>query len=139
MSLLKVPVSLNDHIQGDENALVTLVEYGDYECPYCGRAYPVVKAVQKHFGPQLMFVFRNFPLTQIHPLAEPAAEAAEFAGSRGRFWEMHDGIYENQERLSLPLLRTCRTVGFTPGRCAGCKCGSRILAENPQGPSRRCV
>ena len=104
MSLLKVPVSLNDHIQGDENALVTLVEYGDYECPYCGRAYPVVKAVQKHFGPQLMFVFRNFPLTQIHPLAEPAAEAAEFAGSRGRFWEMHDGIYENQERLSLPLL-----------------------------------
>ena len=104
MSPLKVPVSLNDHIQGDENALVTLVEYGDYECPYCGRAYPVVKTVQKHFGPQLRFVFRNFPLTQIHPLAEPAAEAAEFAGSRGRFWEMHDGIYENQERLSLPLL-----------------------------------
>jgi len=104
MSLLKVPVSPSDHIQGDENAPVTLVEYGDYECPYCGRAYSIVKAVQKHYGPQLRFVFRNFPLTQIHPLAEPAAEAAEFAGSRGRFWEMHDGIYENQGRLSLRLL-----------------------------------
>src|SRR2546421_10571611 len=140
MSLLKVPVSLNDHIQGDENALVTLVEYGDYECPYCGRAYPVVKTVQKHFGPQLRFVFRNFPLTQIHPLAEPAAEAAEFAGSRGRFWEMHDGIYENQERLSLPpSVRTCGTAWFTAGRFAGRNRGPRILTENPQGPSRRCA
>jgi len=104
MSMLKVPVSPDDHIQGDEHALVTLVEYGDYECPHCGRAYPIIKEVQNHYGRRLRFVFRNFPLTQIHPLAEPAAETAELAGAHGRFWEMHDGIYEDQDRLSLKLL-----------------------------------
>jgi protein-disulfide isomerase len=104
MSTLKVPVSPSDHIQGDEHALVTLVEYGDYECPHCGRAYHIVKALQEHYGSQFRLVFRNFPLTQVHPLAEPAAEAAEFAGARKRFWEMHDGIYENQGRLSVRLL-----------------------------------
>src|SRR6266850_7693680 len=104
MSTLKIPVSPSDHIQGHAHALVTLVEYGDYECPHCGRAYHIVKALQEHYGPQLRFVFRNFPLTQIHPLAEPAAEAAEFAGTHKRFWEMHDGIYENQDRLSARLL-----------------------------------
>jgi protein-disulfide isomerase len=103
MSVLQVPVSTDDHIQGDQHALVTLVEYGDYECPYCGQAYPVVKAVQKHFGKRLRFVFRNFPLTQMHPNAESAAETAEFAGAHGRFWEMHDALYENQETLSVPL------------------------------------
>ena len=103
MSVLQVPVSTDDHIQGDQHAPATLVEYGDYECPYCGQAYPVVKAVQKHFGKRLRFVFRNFPLTQIHPNAESAAETAEFAGAHGRFWEMHDGLYENQETLSVPL------------------------------------
>ena len=103
-TVLKVPVTPNDHIQGDENAPITLVEYGDYQCPFCGRAYYVIKALQQRYGPELKFVFRNFPLTQIHPLAEPAAEAAEFADSRGRFWEMHDAIYENQDSLSIPLL-----------------------------------
>ena len=101
--MLKVPVTSNDHIQGDEHAPVTLVEYGDYQCPYCGRAYYIIKALQQHYGPQLKFVFRNFPLTQVHPLAEPAAEAAEFAGAHERFWEMHDAIYENQDRLGIPL------------------------------------
>ena len=104
MAKLKVPVTPDDHIQGPENAPVTLLEYGDYECPYCGRAYPIVKALQGDFGEQLRFVFRHFPLAQIHPLAEPAAKAAEFAGSRGRFWEMHDRLYENQSRLGVPLL-----------------------------------
>ena len=117
MSVLKVPVSSNDHIQGDEHALVTLVEYGDYECPHCGRAYHIVKALQKHYGPQLRFVFRNFPLTQIHPLAEPAAEAAEFAGTHKRFWEMHDGIYENQDRLSVRILsEMAERLGLTAER-----------------------
>jgi protein-disulfide isomerase len=100
MANLKVPVTSTDHTLGDEQAAVTLVEYGDYECPHCGHAHPIVNAVRKHFGKQLRFVFRNFPLTEIHPQAEAAAEAAEFAGAQGRFWEMHDGIFENQSRLS---------------------------------------
>jgi protein-disulfide isomerase len=104
MADLKVPVNETDHVQGPEDAPVTLLEYGDYECPHCGRAHPIVKQVQKHFGKRLRFVFRNFPLTQIHPMAEPAAEAAEFAAAHGKFWEMHDGIFENQDELGLPLL-----------------------------------
>jgi protein-disulfide isomerase len=104
MASLKAPVTPEDHVQGDPNAELTLLEYGDYECPHCGRAHPIVKRVQKHFGRRLRFVFRNFPLTQIHPNAEAAAETAEFAGANGRFWEMHDLIYENQERLAPPLL-----------------------------------
>jgi protein-disulfide isomerase len=104
MAMWKVPVTSDDHIQGVENASVTLLEYGDYECPYCGRAYSVIKKLQEHYGQQLRFVFRNFPLSQIHPYAEPAAEAAEFASAHGRFWEMHDDIYENQSRLGMPLL-----------------------------------
>ena len=101
MSILQIPVTSADHIQGDPHAHVTLVEYGDYECPSCGLAYPIVKAVQKHFGKRLRFVFRNFPLTQVHPQAENAAETAEFAGAHDHFWEMHDGLYENQDALGL--------------------------------------
>ncbi len=104
MATLKVPVTTEDHSQGNEKALITLVEYGDYECPFCGRAYPIVKELQRYFGDRLRFVFRNFPLTNIHHFAEVAAETAEFAANHYRFWEMHDLIYENQESLSLPLL-----------------------------------
>ena len=103
MSKLKAPVTSEDHIQGPEEADVTLLEYGDYECPHCGRAYPIVKRIQKHFGKRLRFVFRNFPLGEIHPHAEAAAESAEFAGAQGKFWEMHDLLFENQERLGEPL------------------------------------
>jgi protein-disulfide isomerase len=99
MTKLSVPVSAKDHRQGDPDAPCTLVEYGDYQCPSCGQAYPIVKRVQKHYGKRLSFVFRNFPLTQMHPFAEPAAETAEFAGANGKFWGMHDLIYENQARL----------------------------------------
>ena len=104
MTTLKVPVSVDDHIQGPENAPITLVEYGDYQCSFCGQAYYVIKELQDHFGDKLRFVFRNFPLTEIHPLAKVAAETAEFSGRHGHFWEMHDLIYENQELLSVPLL-----------------------------------
>jgi protein-disulfide isomerase len=104
MSKLKVPVGPDDHVQGDPAAACTLVEYGDYECPYCGLVHPTVKRVQKHFGKRLRFVFRHFPLTQMHPFAEPAAETAEFAGAHKKFWEMHDLLYENQDRLDLALL-----------------------------------
>jgi protein-disulfide isomerase len=96
---LKPPIGENDHVQGPANAPVTIVEYGDYECPYCGEAYPVTKALQKRLGDQLRFVFRNFPLSEMHPHAENAAEAAEAAGAQGKFWEMHDMLYENQAAL----------------------------------------
>ena len=95
MAKLSVAVNEHDHVQGADDAPVTLVEYGDYECPSCGDAYEVVKRVQKHFGAKLRFVFRNFPLEQ-HQFAMPAAETAEFADSEGKFWEMHDALFENQ-------------------------------------------
>ena len=95
-AMLKVPVNSNDHTQGPSDAPVTLVEYGDYECPHCARAHPVLKLVLRRLGDRLRFVFRNFPLTELHPHAELAAEAAEAAGTRGRFWEMHDMIYDHQ-------------------------------------------
>ena len=97
---LSLPVSERDHAQGPADAPVTLVEYGDYECPYCGRAYPIVKQVQAWLGAQLRFVFRNFPLRELHPHAQHAAEAAEAAGAQGRFWDMHDHIFEHQRALS---------------------------------------
>jgi protein-disulfide isomerase len=88
-----------DHIEGPADASVTLLEYGDYECPYCGAAYPQVKQVQQALGDRLRFVFRNFPITTAHPHAELAAEAAEAAAAQGRFWPMHDLLYENQRHL----------------------------------------
>ena len=103
MSTLKIAVGPDDHAQGDEHATCTLVEYGDYECPHCATAVPIVVRLQEHFGGKLQLIFRNFPLTQIHPQAQAAAETAEFAGSLGKFWEMHDLLFENQENLGLDL------------------------------------
>jgi protein-disulfide isomerase len=100
-AVLATPVSEDrDHIQGPADAAVTLLEYGDYECPYCGAAYPIVKEVQARMGDRLRFVFRNFPISTSHPHAEQAAEAAEAAAAQGRFWQMHDVLFENQKRLS---------------------------------------
>ncbi|WP_419804981.1 DsbA family protein [Terriglobus sp.] len=99
MADLKVPVGSDDHCAGEDDAAVTLVEYGDYQCPDCGVAYPVVKQLQKHFGDKLRFVYRNFPLP-MHEFAEAAAETAEFAGSKGKFWEMHDALFEHQDEFS---------------------------------------
>jgi protein-disulfide isomerase len=96
---LSVPVSPRDHMQGSPDADVKLVEYGDFECPYCGAAHQIIKQIQQILGDQLCFVFRHFPLTQIHPHAERAAEAAETAGAQGRFWSMHDLLFENQQTL----------------------------------------
>jgi protein-disulfide isomerase len=98
------PVSARDHAEGPAGAPLTLVEYGDYQCPYCGAAYPVVKRVQKTLGKKLRFVFRNFPLTQAHPYALIAAEAAEAAALQGRFWEMHDLLYEQQSFLEPDII-----------------------------------
>ena len=101
MSELRLAVSADrDHIEGSENAPVTLVEYGDYECPYCGQAYPIVKQVQAEMGDALRFVFRNFPLAELHKHAQHAAESAESAGAKGAFWPMHDILFEKQKALA---------------------------------------
>lgn len=96
---LTVPVNEADHIRGSAMAPVTLVEYGDYECPYCGMAHLVIQKIQQRMGDQLRFVYRHFPLTMIHPHSEDAAEAAEAAGARGKFWQMHDVLFSNQHAL----------------------------------------
>jgi protein-disulfide isomerase len=114
MSRLRIPVSADDHIQGDLLAVAVLVEYGDYQCPYCGEVHPVVKQLQRMFGADLCLVFRNFPLNEAHPEAETAAETAEFAGAYGRFWEAHDALFENQNALS-PMLypELAKTLGLS--------------------------
>lgn len=96
---LHVPVSKDDHIQGPEDAPLELLEYGDYECPFCGMAFPIIKRLQGVLGKDLRFVFRNFPLAVQHPHAMDAARAAEAAGLQGKFWDMHDLLYENQRNL----------------------------------------
>jgi protein-disulfide isomerase len=98
--LSTLPVKGHDHIQGSIDAPYALVEYGDYQCPYCGDAHEVVKALQERLGDQLCFAFRNFPLVDIHEYAEHAAEAAESAAAHGRFWEMHALLFENQNALA---------------------------------------
>ncbi len=112
---LTPPVTARDHAQGHAEAPVTLVEYGDYECPHCGRAYRMVKAVQRSMGGNLRFVFRNFPLTRSHEHAEHAAEMAEAAGDRGKFWEMHDLLFEHQDALEDEnLVAYATTLGIDP-------------------------
>ena len=116
---LTVPVSERDHLKGSPTASVTLVEYGDFQCPYCGAAHPIVKEVQRLMGDDLLFAFRHFPLTQVHRHAGIAAEAAEAAGAQGRFWEMHDELFEHQDHLSPPdLLGHAEAVGLDVDRFA---------------------
>lgn len=99
MNKLNPPVGPGDHILGDPEAPVTLLEFGDYECPFCGRAHLVLQEVLPQVSPEVRFVFRNFPLAEMHPHALAAAEAAEAAGAQGKFWEMHHMLYENQTAL----------------------------------------
>jgi len=119
-AVLTLPVSEErDHVRRPSYAPVTLVEYGDYECPYCGEAYPIVKAVQEQMGEQLRFVFRNFPLTNSHPHAQHAAESAEAAAVQARFWEMHDHLFEHQRALEdAHLAQYAREVGLDESRFA---------------------
>jgi protein-disulfide isomerase len=113
MSTLSPPVSERDHVVGPADARVTLVEYGDFECPHCGALHPIVQAARKAFGGNLRFVFRHFPLRSSHPHALAAAKAAEAAGEQGRFWEMHDRLYRHQTALSdADLERHAREVGL---------------------------
>lgn len=118
--VLALPVGDRDHIQGLADAPVTLVEYGDFECPYCRQAYPIVKEVQRRVGPRLRFVFRNFPLTELHPHAQHAAEAAEAAGAQGAFWQMHGRLFERQFALEDDnLIEYARDLGLDADRLAG--------------------
>ena len=96
---LAVPVSERDHTIGSASAPVTLVEYGDYECPHCGRALPHLEGIRRYMGDKLRFVYRHFPLAEAHPHARNAAEAAEAADAQGKFWEMHRTLFENQGAL----------------------------------------
>ena len=100
MARLTIPVGDDDHVRGPEQAPVTLVEYGDYQCPYCGMAYPIVNDLLRLRSESVRFVFRHFPLTNVHPYAELAAEVAEAAGSRDRFWPMHDWLFEHQRNIN---------------------------------------
>jgi len=108
---LKPPVNNKDHIGLNKNALLELVEYGDYECPDCRRAYALIKKIRQKMGDDLKFVFRNFPLTEIHPNAINAALAAEAAALQNKFWDMHDIIFQNQAHLkSEDLLFYAKTI-----------------------------
>lgn len=114
---LTIPVGERDHVMGPETASVTLVEYGDYECPYCRAAVPIVTELQALLGEQLRFVFRHFPVTNVHPHAERAAEAAEAAGAQGRFWDMHAYLFEHHDVLDREhLVRHAADLGLDAER-----------------------
>jgi protein-disulfide isomerase len=104
MTELRIPISEHDHLIGSVDAPVTLVEYGDYQCPHCQAAWPQVELVLRQFGNGLCYAYRHFPIITAHPLAKPAAEAAEFAGRYDLFWGMHSAIYEHGHQLSGQLL-----------------------------------
>jgi protein-disulfide isomerase len=109
---LAQPIGPEDHVTGPPNAAVTLVEYGDFECPHCGAAYPIVERIRQQFGDRLRFAYRHFPLTQGHPHAQHAAEMAEAASERGAFWEMHRLLFEHQDALDdASLIRYAASVG----------------------------
>jgi protein-disulfide isomerase len=131
-SRLKVSVGDRDHILGPADAPVTLLEYGDFECPHCGRAHPIVASVLRQIGANVRFVYRHFPLTQIHPHAESAAEMAEIAGGRGSFWPMHDLLFENQGALDdSDLIGYASGLGIEPDFAASAL-ASRRYAERVQ-------
>jgi protein-disulfide isomerase len=115
MSGLTPPVNDRDHILGPPDAPLTLVEYGDYECRYCGMAYPIVESVRRRMGDGMRFVFRHFPLAQIHPHAQHAAEMAEAAGEREKFWQIHGMLFQNQHALDdRDLILYAAQIGIPP-------------------------
>ena len=125
---LAVPVGAADHVRGAADAPVTLVEYGDFECEYCGLAYPVVKALEREYAGRLRVVFRSFPLEQ-HPHAEAASETAEFAADHGKFWQMHDTLYEHQRALDERHL-----LGYAHGMGLDAQALATALREQTYAP-----
>jgi protein-disulfide isomerase len=103
---LAVPVQATDHVSGAAHAPVTIVEYGDFECPNCKQAAPAVKLLLERFAGRVLFAFRHFPLEEVHPHALAAAQAAECAGGQGKFWEMHDLLFANQDHLKTNQLHS---------------------------------
>lgn len=119
MNELIEPLGSHDHILGRPDALVTMVEYGDYECPFCSHAYREVNLALRMLGGDVLFAFRNFPLTELHPYAFLAAQAAEAAGAQGQFWPMHALLFENQDALEpSALLAYARSLGLDTERFA---------------------
>jgi protein-disulfide isomerase len=112
---LTPPLGNRDHVLGPADAPVTLVEYGDYECPYCGMAHPIVASILERMGDSIRVAYRHFPLTQLHPHSQHAAEMAEVAGSRGKFWAMHDMLFRNQDALEdEDLISYAAQLGIQP-------------------------
>jgi len=130
---LAIPVGGDDHVQGPDDAAVTLVEYGDYECPYCGQAFPIVQELQRVFTSTLRLVFRNLPLSNVHPHAEGAAEAAEAVALQGHFWPMHDLLFQHQRDLRAEsLLQYAEQAGADAHQVAEvlARRGTRDRVEN---------
>ena len=133
---LTPPVGSTDHVRGAPRALVTLVEYGDFECPYCGEAYPIVQELERRIGERLKIVWRNFPLANAHPHATEAARAAESASEQERFWEMHDQLFENQDRLERRDLEGyAKEIGLDRGQFTA-DLDSRAIADRVRGHFR---
>jgi len=137
---LVIPVSERDHRQGPDTAAITLVQYGDYECPYTRQSTWVVQALQQELGDQLRFVYRNFPLTEIHPHALHAALAAEAAAAQGKFWEMHDSLFHHQQTLEdADLEQFAEAVGLNMEQYIRDRADQRALArveEDVEGGER---
>jgi protein-disulfide isomerase len=129
-ALLSNPVGPDDHSSGPIDAKLVVVEYGDYQCPYCGQAFPIVERLRATFADSMRFIFRNLPLVDVHPRAEAAAEMAEAVGLQGKFWEIHDALYENQHDLSAAAL-----MRYVEGVGADVESATAVIAEG--GPRER--
>lgn len=117
LKALTIPDVGRDHIKGSPDAPLTLLEYGDYECPFCGQVQPVVREILRRLRDNLCFAFRHFPLTNVHPHSEHAAEAAEAAGAQGNFWDMHEMLFDNQDALEdVDLAEYAAELGLDEGR-----------------------
>ncbi|MFA5021908.1 MAG: thioredoxin domain-containing protein [Patescibacteria group bacterium] len=124
------PVTSADHIRGNANAKVTLIVISDFQCPYCQRHEPTMQQVLKNYGDKVRIVWRNFPLTSIHPYAEKAAEAAECAGEQDKFWEMHDKLFENQSALTNDDLKSyAKALGLNTSKFNDCLDSSKMAAK----------
>ena len=128
------PVTDDDYIQGNKNAKVTLIEISDFQCPYCERHVPTIEQILKEYGDQVRVVWRHFPLTSIHPYAQKAAEAAECAGEQGKFWEMHDILFDNQSALDTASLKSyAKDLGLNQTQFDSClddgKYTSKVQAQ----------
>ncbi|MGD0690958.1 MAG: thioredoxin domain-containing protein [Acidimicrobiales bacterium] len=127
---LSIPVGPDDHSRGPLDAKLTVVEYGDYQCPYCGQAYPIVEQLLSTFADSMRLIFRNLPLADMHPHAEAAAEMAEAVALQGKFWEIHDALYENQRDLSDASIRR-----YVEGVGADVGAATKAIADG--GPRQR--